>query len=63
MDSRRSTPRGEIHTLVSITAAPDTRLVCFHLHKPTPGRPFGKHATLTSASGFSASASSAFAAD
>ena len=41
-----------VHTLVSITTAPNTRLVCFHLHKPTPARPFGKHGTLTSAQFF-----------
>ena len=25
---------------------PNTRLVCFHLHKPTPARPFGKHGSF-----------------
>ena len=51
-----------VHTLVSITTASNTRLVCFHLHKPTPARPFGKHGTLTSAR-FFCQPSTAFAAD
>ena len=54
MDSRADEDEEKfpVHTLVSITAASNTRLVCFHLHKPTPARPFGKHGTLTSAQFF-----------
>ena len=54
MDSRADEDEEKfpVHTLVSITAASNTRLVCFHLHKPTPARPFGKHGTLASAQFF-----------